>query len=48
MKQTEEFRPFVRRLPEFKFWYQSQRAVTFAFGATFFQFFNVPVRRASQ
>lgn len=42
-KANEEFKPFIRRLPEFKFWYQAQRAVVFAIFATFFQFFNVPV-----
>lgn len=38
-----EFRPFVRRLPEFKFWLQAQRSVIMAFLATFFDMFNVPV-----
>ena len=37
MKAGEEFKPFIRRLPEFKFWYQAQRAVVMATGATFFQ-----------
>jgi len=26
-KQDEEFRPFVRRLPEFKFWHSATRAI---------------------
>lgn len=42
-KSDDEFRPFIRRLPEFKFWYASTRALVFAFLATFFEFFNLPV-----
>jgi len=38
-----EFRPFVRRLPEFKFWYTITKATLVAFGATFFDVFDVPV-----
>ena len=37
MKESEEFRPFSRRLPEFKFWIASTRAVLYAFGMTFFE-----------
>merc|ERR1711916_110460 len=29
--------------PDFKFWYASTRALVFAFLATFFEFFNLPV-----
>ena len=25
-KQNDEFRPFIRRLPEFKFWYSATKA----------------------
>lgn len=39
----EEFRPFVRRLPEFKFWYSTTYATFLAFIATFFKAFDVPV-----
>lgn len=39
----EEFRPFVRRLPEFKFWYSTSYATVLAFCATFFDAFDVPV-----
>lgn len=39
----EEFRPFVRRLPEFKFWYSTTYATVLAFFATFFKAFDVPV-----
>merc|ERR1712059_122212 len=41
--QNEEFRPFIRRLPEFKFWYSATKATAIAFFCTFFQFFNIPV-----
>lgn len=39
----EEFRPFIRRLPEFKFWYSATRAVFIAMFCTFFDCFNIPV-----
>lgn len=39
----DEFRPFVRRLPEFKFWYSCTNATVIAFCATFFKFCDVPV-----
>lgn len=39
----EEFRPFVRRLPEFKFWYSTTYATILAFCATFFEAFDIPV-----
>ncbi|VDN81676.1 unnamed protein product [Brugia pahangi] len=42
-KGSEEFRPFMRRLPEFKFWYSAIKATTIAFICTFFEIFNVPV-----
>ncbi|KAI9851538.1 MAG: retention in endoplasmic reticulum protein 1 [Thelocarpon superellum] len=42
-KQDEEFRPFIRRLPEFKFWLAATRALTIAFVCTWFQMFNIPV-----
>jgi hypothetical protein len=38
-----EFKPFIRRLPEFKFWWWATRATSFAFFCTFFELFNVPV-----
>lgn len=41
--ETDEFKPFVRRLPEFKFWYSCAKAVTVAFFMTFFSFFDIPV-----
>lgn len=42
-RETEEFRPFARRLPEFKFWHSCTRAVVTAFCMTFSDFFNIPV-----
>lgn len=42
-KQDEEFRPFIRRLPEFKFWHSATRAITIAFTCTWFEFFDIPV-----
>ncbi|KAL7626325.1 retention in endoplasmic reticulum protein 1 [Parahypoxylon ruwenzoriense] len=42
-KQDEEFRPFIRRLPEFKFWHEATRAVVIAFTCSWFEIFNVPV-----
>jgi len=42
-KQDEEFRPFIRRLPEFKFWHSATRAITISLICSFFPFFDVPV-----
>lgn len=42
-KNNQEFRPFVRRLPEFKFWYNAIKAIVIAFFTTFFEAFNIPV-----
>ncbi|XBI38368.1 protein RER1A-like [Triticum dicoccoides] len=42
-RSSDEFRPFVRRLPEFKFWYSIVKAFCIAFGMTFFSVFDVPV-----
>lgn len=42
-KQDEEFRPFIRRLPEFKFWHSATRAITIGFLCTWFSIFDVPV-----
>ncbi|KAF2712631.1 rer1 protein-like protein [Pleomassaria siparia CBS 279.74] len=41
--QEEEFRPFVRRLPEFKFWYSTTKAVAIGFTCSWFEVFNLPV-----
>ncbi|KAL8297275.1 hypothetical protein RB597_006382 [Gaeumannomyces tritici] len=42
-KQDEEFRPFIRRLPEFKFWHAATRAIVISFLCSWFEIFNVPV-----
>ncbi|RUS21230.1 Rer1 family protein [Endogone sp. FLAS-F59071] len=42
-KADEEFRPFIRRLPEFKFWYSATRAISIAFFCSFFRIFDIPV-----
>ncbi|CAL5329064.1 unnamed protein product [Camellia sinensis] len=42
-KGSDEFKPFIRRLPEFKFWYAITKAVCIAFVMTFFSMFDVPV-----
>jgi hypothetical protein len=42
-EDADEFKPFVRRLPEFKFWYAATKAFVVAFVMTFFSFLDVPV-----
>ncbi|XP_010555292.1 PREDICTED: protein RER1A-like [Tarenaya hassleriana] len=42
-KGSDEFKPFIRRLPEFKFWYAMTKAACIAFLMTFFSVFDVPV-----
>lgn len=42
-ERADEFRPFIRRLPEFKFWYNSSRAVVLSICLTFFSIFDIPV-----
>lgn len=42
-KSNEEFRPFIRRLPEFHFWYSATRATVISLICTFFEAFNIPV-----
>ena len=37
-----EFRPFIRRLPEFQFWVLFLKLVGIAFFATFFDIFDIP------
>ncbi|PLW51928.1 hypothetical protein PCASD_00874 [Puccinia coronata f. sp. avenae] len=39
----DEFKPFIRRLPEFKFWHSATRATIFSLIATCFEFTDVPV-----
>uniref|UniRef100_A0A0K8TPZ6 Protein RER1 n=1 Tax=Tabanus bromius TaxID=304241 RepID=A0A0K8TPZ6_TABBR len=42
-RSNEEFRPFIRRLPEFKFWYAITKSTIIGTICTFFDVFNVPV-----
>ncbi|XP_075104174.1 protein RER1A [Nicotiana tabacum] len=42
-KGSDEFKPFIRRLPEFKFWCAITKAFCVAFVMTFFSLFDVPV-----
>lgn len=42
-KDSDEFKPFIRRLPEFKFWYSITKAFCVAIVMTFFSIFDVPV-----
>lgn len=42
-RKDEEFRPFIRRLPEFKFWHSATRAIVISFVCSWFEIFNVPV-----
>ncbi|XP_030754753.1 protein RER1 isoform X3 [Sitophilus oryzae] len=42
-RANEEFRPFIRRLPEFKFWYSVTKSTIIGVICTFFDCFNIPV-----
>jgi len=42
-RSTDEFRPFMRRLPEFKFWYITFKALVISLILTLFSIFDVPV-----
>ncbi|OUM60155.1 hypothetical protein PIROE2DRAFT_66485 [Piromyces sp. E2] len=41
--EDDEFKPFIRKLPEFKFWHSATRAVLLAFICTFFDCLDIPV-----
>jgi hypothetical protein len=43
VKEEDEFRPFVRRLPEFKFWYSATQAIVISIVCSFFTAFDLPV-----
>ncbi|KAI9244772.1 retrieval of early ER protein Rer1 [Sporodiniella umbellata] len=43
VKNDEEFKPFIRRLPEFKFWYSVTKASVISIFCTVFQIFDIPV-----
>lgn len=42
-KSDQEFKPFVRRLPEFKFWWSSIKSIWIGLAMTLFPMFDVPV-----
>lgn len=42
-RSNQEFRPFIRRLPEFKFWYAIAKSTVIGIICTFFEVFNIPV-----
>ncbi|PPQ64929.1 hypothetical protein CVT26_015649 [Gymnopilus dilepis] len=42
-QRDDEFRPFVRRLPEWQFWLSSTRATLIALFCTFSEVFDIPV-----
>lgn len=42
-EEEEEFRPFIRRLPEFKFWYNATRATVLSLFLSFFTICDIPV-----
>ena len=42
-EQDDEFRPFIRRLPEFKFWLNATMLTFASLVATFFSIFDIPV-----
>eukprot|EP00930_Biecheleria_cincta_P021000 TRINITY_DN1564_c0_g2_i1.p1 TRINITY_DN1564_c0_g2~~TRINITY_DN1564_c0_g2_i1.p1 ORF type:complete len:215 (-),score=21.54 TRINITY_DN1564_c0_g2_i1:59-637(-) len=42
-RESSEFRPFTRKLPEFKFWFSAIRAVLISIIMTFFSCFDLPV-----
>lgn len=41
--KDEEFRPFMRRLPEFKFWYTTFKSLGISLFCTCFDVFDIPV-----
>ncbi|KAJ2713983.1 hypothetical protein H4R19_001971 [Coemansia spiralis] len=43
VKNDDEFRPFIRRLPEFKFWLGATKAVLLSLVCSFFAFLDIPV-----
>jgi len=42
-RSSDEFRPFMRRLPEFKFWYTTFKALIISLILTLFSIFDIPV-----
>jgi hypothetical protein len=41
-KQDEEFRPFIRRLPEFKFWHSATQAILISIVCSFITACDIP------
>jgi hypothetical protein len=41
--ETGEYRPFIRRLPEFRFWHESFRATSIALFCSVIPLFDIPV-----
>jgi hypothetical protein len=41
--KEQEFKPFMRRLPEFQFWYACTNATLIGLFLTFFSLFDIPV-----
>ncbi|KAG4087789.1 rer1 protein [Neocallimastix lanati (nom. inval.)] len=41
--EDDEFKPFIRKLPEFKFWHSATRATILALICTLFKFLDIPV-----
>lgn len=41
--ESDEFRPFIRRLPEFQFWLNATRGVVVSIFTTLFSFTDIPV-----
>lgn len=42
-QDDDEFRPFIRRLPEFQFWLNSTKATLFSLFLSLFTIFDIPV-----
>lgn len=42
-EDAEEFRPFIRKLPEFKFWHNATRATLLSVFLSFWSIFDIPV-----
>ncbi|VEU19879.1 DEKNAAC100881 [Brettanomyces naardenensis] len=42
-ENDEEFRPFIRRLPEFRFWFKATSATAISLACSLFPLFDIPV-----
>lgn len=43
VNNDDEFRPFIRRLPEFKFWLNTTKAILLSLTCSMFAVFDIPV-----